>query len=127
MRDKAEIVGRVAKLDGRSSEDPDGSLLDYKWRLYDAPENSAGTLSFDDGSTGATTDVILQADIVPYHPVTDPDGVDVGDFLLFEGTRYEVLSVAVGQVTVDGNPFTLGATDVVGRIFKSGYLQYRDE
>lgn len=119
MSDKVEIVGRVAKVDARNSLDPDGSAVGYKWRLRRAPDDSDATFYVDDASTSANNRLD--------HGDIDAT-ITAGDYLLFDGVSYEVLTVVVGShVIVDGTPFTVGATDVLVRVFKSGNINYNDE
>lgn len=119
MSDKVEIVGRTAKVDARDSLDPDGSAVDYRWKLRRAPDTSAATFYADDGSTSAAN----QFDHTDIDATITP-----GDFLLFEGVGYEILIVTPGfNVTVDGTPFTVGATDVMARIFRSSSINYSNE
>lgn len=119
MSDKVEIVGRTAKLDARDSLDPEGSAIDYRWRIISAPDTSAATLAFDDATTPSATQL--------NHSDITTANVTVDDYLMFEGLLYEILTVAAGKITLSEAPFTIGASEVVVRIFRSNYLSYNDE
>jgi hypothetical protein len=125
MSDKVEIVGRRAKIDARSSSDPDGSALGYEWKLRSSPDDSASSLVM-------VEDVIATA----VNTITNPDidaTVTVGDFLLFQGNTYEITNVTPaafpvpGDVTVSGSPFTVGAVNETVWIFKSSSILHNDE
>ncbi len=101
----------IAQLDGTQSFDPEGAVVQYKWRLIDAPLNSAfaiesvDAITYPEGVPSGFTDKVYSEVLDDENAV---DAISVGDVITLDGEVYEVASTGI-----DGNGFFLDVGDDV--------------
>lgn len=122
--DKVISAGNTARLDGRSSYDPEGAELSYYWRAVDAPFNSTFAYDASNGSTTDDGDVDGFTHVLSFAAGSLPDWVIPGDVVLLAGGRHIIAVVddLGGTLTVATDTLPDNLTSTLFRIIRQSLL-----
>lgn len=130
--DQAERFCQVVQLDGSASFDPQGSALQYLWRLIDAPLGSMFVFSGVDGTTyplvipTGFTNKLYSTSFGGASPIP----VSAGDVLLVQGIPYTCVSTGSDitgfYVLIDGEEIPDNLVNQAFKILKQNGISGAD-